>query len=249
MRYIAVLLAALSMVLGEDAFAQTCTPAVIHRKADSMIVEANRRQGIRKTVILATAQGLKVACPLPSPTPAPTPAPTPVPTPPPDTVVPPPPGPLPPPDPVTLSTPTSIGPGSLTQFPSTTITTLTPVFSWSAVSGATGYVVAIVNTATGQFVYPSTTGVGAPVAGTSLTLPVSVLGYGSTYRWDVTAVNATSKSAPSANRYFATSGTAPTPPPSDTTVTPTPTPTPMPTPTPTPSQAPELPRSVPAFRD
>lgn len=160
--------------------------------------------------------------------------------------VPVPPGPTPPPDPVTLPTPSTIGPGTLTQFPSVVLPNLTPGFSWNAVAGATGYVVGIRNTATGHLVYPSSTGVGTPHTGTSFALPAGVLTTGAAFRWDVTAVNATSKSAPSVNRYFTTpAAPAPTPVPEPT---PTPTPTPTPVPDPAPSTA-ELPRVVPASRD
>jgi hypothetical protein len=121
-------------------------------------------------------------------------------------------GTTPPPDPVALPTPTTVAPGQLTA-PGLPVPTLTPTFSWSAVTGATGYVVAIRNTATGVIVYPSSTGVGPPIPATALTLPAGVLGAGTPYAWDVTAVNATSKSLASANRYFTTAPDTTTPPP------------------------------------
>lgn len=204
---------ALSLVAAPLDAQSTCPVAGVRSQADTLIAESNRPQAPRKTVIRRLANRLYALCP------------TAVPVPPSDTT---PTGPPPPADPVVLPTPTTSAPGSLSQ--PGPIASLTPVFSWSPVSGATGYVVAITNTATGQFVYPSSTGVGVPIAGASLQLPAGVLASGSAYRWDVTAVSATGKSLPSANRYFTTApDTQPTPVPPATGIA-----------------APELPRRVPS---
>lgn len=134
----------------------------------------------------------------------------------------------PPPTPIGLPTPTTTSPGDLTA-PGPVIS-LTPTFVWSPVAGATGYVLAIRDVATGVIVYPSSTGVGTPIPATTFVLPAGVLVNGAAYRWDVTAVNSTSKSLASANRYFTT--TPSTTPPPTTTI-----------------GAAELPRSIPPFSD
>ena len=61
--------------------------------------------------------------------------------------------------------------------------TLTPTCSWSAVAGATGYYLDLVDTTSGQTVLSS-----APVSGTSYT-PSSPLTAGDTYKWRVMAYN------------------------------------------------------------
>lgn len=132
--------------------------------------------------------------------------------------------PPPPPDPVALPTPVSTAPGDVIS-PGPVLPSLTPVFSWSGVSGATGYIVAIRDVAANAIIYPSSTGVGPPISGTSLTLPAGVLAASAAYVWDVTAVNSTSKSLASSNRYFITAAA------------------------PTGIGAAELPRVVPAHRD
>lgn len=192
-----------------------CPTVAVRQQADTLLTEANRSAGPRKTVVRRLAQRLYSLCPTTGPVPVPVPVP----------VLP---GPTPPPAPVQLQTPTGISPGSSTA-PGPVLSTLTPAFSWGAVSGATGYIVAIRDVAANAIVYPSTTGVGPPIAGTAFTLPAGVLAAGAAYRWDLTAVNATSKSLASQNRYFTTAA-APAPAPTDPSVA-------------------ELPRSVPDKRD
>jgi len=115
-----------------------------------------------------------------------------------------PPPPPPPPPPAPLAAPITIGPGATTP-PGPEVPYLTPSnFTWNAVTGATGYVLAIRNGNTGAIVYPSPTGVGAPQSGTSFTVPANILAMATGYRWDVTAVNATQQSPQSADRYFRT---------------------------------------------
>src|SRR6186713_735170 len=91
------------------AGAQTvCAAAPVYARADSLIAEANRQQGPRRTVVRGLAQRLKTACPAVVPVP-------------PDT------GTTPPPDPVALPTPTTVAPGQLTA-PGLPVPTLTPTF-------------------------------------------------------------------------------------------------------------------------
>lgn len=195
-----------------------CPTVTVRQQADTLVTESNRTQGPRRTVVRRLAQRIHTLCPTTGPVPVPVPVP---------------PGPTPPPAPVTLPTPISIAPGSGTS-PGPELVSVTPTFSWSAVSGATGYVLAIRDVASGSIVYPSSTGVGPPIPATAFQLPAGVLGTGTAYRWDVTAVSASTKSLASADRYFTTAA---------------PVPVPVPVPPPTGIAAPELPRVVPAFRD
>jgi hypothetical protein len=181
-----LLSASLLLALASPGLAQSCPAASVIARADSLVTEANRRNGPRKTVVDPLARRIKASC---------------VPT---DTVVTPPP---PPPDPVALPTPSSIAPGSTTA-PGPVLSTLTPTFTWSSVSGATGYIVAVRDIGSGSIIYPSSTGVGTPHNGTSFTLPAGVLAAAAAYKWDVTAVSAATKSLASADRYFSTAAPA-----------------------------------------
>jgi len=113
----------------------------------------------------------------------------------------------------TLAPPTPAAPGSLTS-PGPTLTTLTPQFTWSAVSGATGYGVYIRDVTTNVLVYPNSSGTtSAPLTGTSLNLPSGYLVDGHAYRWSATTFNGSSESAQSTSiLYFQTAITALAPP-------------------------------------
>jgi hypothetical protein len=80
------------------------------------------------------------------------------------------------------SAPTQISPGN-TSSPGPTISTLTPVLSWNAATGATGYGVYVENVATGLLVY-NNDAVGNV---TSLTLPSGTLQAGMSYVWNMRA--------------------------------------------------------------
>jgi len=66
---------------------------------------------------------------------------------------------------------------------------LTPTFSWGAVSGATRYGLFISDTTTGALVYDTDVW-GVNITGTSFVLPSGILRQGVTYRWNMRAGNA-----------------------------------------------------------
>ena len=94
-------------------------------------------------------------------------------------------------------TPAPISPGS-TSSPGPTLTTLTPTFAWSAVTGATGYGVYVKDVASGALVYNNDS-VGNI---TSLVLPSGTLVAGHSYVWNMRASNAAGFGAYSAQYYF-----------------------------------------------
>ena len=115
-----------------------------------------------------------------------------------------------------LSPPTQISPGSSTS-PGPSLSTLTPTFSWNAVSGATGYGLYIRDmTASGTpLVYPNASGTTTtPLTGTSLVLPSGFLVNGHTYVWNMTTFNASGEgNASGANAlYFQTAASLLSPP-------------------------------------
>jgi hypothetical protein len=93
--------------------------------------------------------------------------------------------------------PTPISPGSSTS-PGPTLTTLTPTFSWNAVTGATGYGVYVKDVASGVLVY-NNSAVGNI---TSLAMPSGTLVAGHSYVWNMQASNAAGFSAYSTQFYF-----------------------------------------------
>jgi hypothetical protein len=104
---------------------------------------------------------------------------------------------------VTLPAPVADSPGSSTS-PGPLVTTLTPTFTWQAITGATftGYQLNI---------YNQTTSTGASYSvgsgDTSFTIPSSSpLVAGDTYVWNVRAVNGTASGPPSNYLYFQTPG-------------------------------------------
>jgi hypothetical protein len=115
--------------------------------------------------------------------------------------------------------------------PAGIVTTDTPALQWSAVSGAAGYDVYVVDTTTGNTIVS-----GAQVTGTSYNLTV-LLNSGHSFKWWVTAFDGSGDvSSTPQSLDFAVSlpiSTLPAP-----IRTPTPTPTPAPTPTPTPAPTP-----------
>jgi probable HAF family extracellular repeat protein len=115
-----------------------------------------------------------------------------------------PPGPLPP--------PTSIGPGSPTAA-GPVLATLTPTFTWNAVSGATGYGLYIRDITVNQLVYPNASGtVTSPLSGTSFVLPSGILVNSHQYRWAMTSFNGpTESTSQSSLLYFQTETLIPPP--------------------------------------
>ena len=89
--------------------------------------------------------------------------------------------------------PTGLSPGS-NEPPGVTVNTLTPTLSWNSSPGATGYVVAMLNNATGAAILAQT------VSATSILCPT--LASGVTYVWSVAAYNSSGRSAISTPMYF-----------------------------------------------
>jgi hypothetical protein len=108
---------------------------------------------------------------------------------------------------VTILPPTTISPGYASS-PGMVTSSLTPVFSWNAASGAMGYGLYIRDmTAAGMpLIYPNSSGnTLSPLTGTSLTLPNGYLINGHTYRWNMTSFNGSTEIlAASSVLYFQT---------------------------------------------
>lgn len=87
-----------------------------------------------------------------------------------------------------LPPPTLTEPGNQTA-PGTSVTTLTPTFSWEPMLGAVGYslYVSRFNGSTYDVVYNSETALGQPIAGTSFTLPSGILVADGQYRWNMSS--------------------------------------------------------------
>ncbi len=87
-----------------------------------------------------------------------------------------------------LPPPELTGPGAQTA-PGTTVSTLTPTFEWQPVAGADGYSLYLskFNGSTYDLVFNSETVLGAPIVGTSFTLPSGILTVGGEYRWNMSA--------------------------------------------------------------
>jgi hypothetical protein len=98
-----------------------------------------------------------------------------------------------------LPAPVATSPGSSVA-PGSAVTTLTPTFSWNAVTGAalTGYQINIFNVTTSTLVSAV---VGASVTSYTPTTPLSA---GGSYVWNVRALDGTTSGPPSAYRYFQT---------------------------------------------
>jgi hypothetical protein len=91
-------------------------------------------------------------------------------------------------------TPTGLSPGS-TSSPGPTVTTLTPILSWNASTGATAYSVAV-SQLNGGVVYA------ANVATNSAPIPTGKLTSGATYFWTLSASNSAGSSATATIVYF-----------------------------------------------
>ena len=103
--------------------------------------------------------------------------------------------------------PTPVSPGTGTS-PGSTLTTLVPTFSWSTVTGATGYGLYVEDAASGVLVY-NNDAVGNI---TSFAMPSGTLLAGHSYVWNVQASNTSGFSAYSTKYYFVEQGTAPSAP-------------------------------------
>jgi GH25 family lysozyme M1 (1,4-beta-N-acetylmuramidase)/murein DD-endopeptidase MepM/ murein hydrolase activator NlpD/uncharacterized protein YozE (UPF0346 family) len=100
-----------------------------------------------------------------------------------------------------LNPPAIQSPGS-TSSPGPTESDLTPTFTWSSVSGATGYGLYIRDVTANTLVYNNP---GGPKTGTSFTLPSGYLSNnGHAYRWAMTTFSGGSEGAQSSYRYFQT---------------------------------------------
>jgi|GEM_PF-1516636 len=91
-------------------------------------------------------------------------------------------------------------PGDLTA-PGSVLSTLTPTFTWSTVSGATGYGLYIRDLTTNTLVYNNA---GGAKTGTSYNLPSGYLLAGHSFRWAMTSFTGSTESAQSGYRYFQT---------------------------------------------
>lgn len=87
--------------------------------------------------------------------------------------------------------PTPLSPGAAND-PGLTISTTTPSFQWSGVTGADGYGLYIsLKDSSGSYnlIFDSEVRYGGPIAGSSLTLPSGVLSNGNQYRWNMRSHN------------------------------------------------------------
>ena len=91
--------------------------------------------------------------------------------------------------------PTLISPGSAAS-PGPTLTTLTPTFLWSAVSGATGYGLYIRDLTTGNLVYNNTA-----VGNVTSAVPITLVA-GHSYRWNMQASNGAGFSGYTSDYFF-----------------------------------------------
>ena len=99
----------------------------------------------------------------------------------------------------TLSPPTISSPGS-TSAPGTPLTTLTPTFYWTGVTGASRYGLYISQYpyGSGNIIYST-----AYASGTSLTIPAGYLQNGVEYRWNMTSFNSSGvEGTPCSPLYF-----------------------------------------------
>ncbi len=115
---------------------------------------------------------------------------------------------------IAINPPSAILPGNSSS-PGAMVSSLTPIFSWSPVSGATGYGLYIRDmTAAGTpLIYPNAGGLTArPLTGSSFTMPAGILTNGHTYRWNMTSFNGSTESTTvSSALYFQTPAGAPAP--------------------------------------
>ncbi len=90
-----------------------------------------------------------------------------------------------------LPPPALNGPGVDNTAPGSTVTTLTPTFTWQPVAGSDGYGLYIskFNGSTYDLVFNSETAVGQPITGTTYTLPAGILQTNAQYRWNMTSHN------------------------------------------------------------
>ena len=95
--------------------------------------------------------------------------------------------------------PAILAPG-LASSPGPALETLTPIFNWNSVSGATGYGLYIRDVTTDTLIYDN---VGGAKSGTAFTLPSGYLSNnGHAYRWAMTSFNAGYESVQSSYLYF-----------------------------------------------
>ncbi len=105
---------------------------------------------------------------------------------------------------LSISPPYIIAPGSQYS-PGSTLSSLTPQFTWNSVYGATGYGLYIRDLTTNTLVYPNASGVTYyPLQGTSLNMPSGILVNGHSYRWAMTSFTGSSESGQSSYLYFQT---------------------------------------------
>ena len=98
------------------------------------------------------------------------------------------------------STPVPVAPGTSSE-PGSTLSSMTPTLSWSTVSGADYYALAI-----SKYPYGSSNIVYNPqkIYGTSITVPTNTLVSGEKYRWNMQAHNSAGWSSISSILYFVT---------------------------------------------
>ncbi len=84
--------------------------------------------------------------------------------------------------------------------PGSAVDSLTPLFTWTQITGATGYRLYIFDQSTGNLVFP----VGVPplLTGSSYRLPAGFLQYGKAYQWAMSSFDGSSDSGLSIFRYF-----------------------------------------------
>ncbi len=90
--------------------------------------------------------------------------------------------------------------------PGSTVDSLTPLFTWTQITGATAYQLYIWDTSNNQQVYPISS---MTLTGSVFRLPSGILQYGRAYQWAMTSFDGANESALSLFRYFQ----APPPPP------------------------------------
>jgi hypothetical protein len=103
-----------------------------------------------------------------------------------------------------LLPPPALGSPGTTSAPGSSISTLTPTFSWQPVTGADGYALYVsrFNGSTYDLIFDTQIDVGQPLISTSYTLPSGRLQDGNQYRWNMSSHNSAGYGSPNVTRNY-----------------------------------------------